>query len=339
MDLREYLLKQKKLASDLNEVLLQLDSLSNDERNKILEENKDIIAENNKLDKENTNIVKDRIEELKLKVKALMNGEESKNNFEYYKYLNEKYNEIIKLEKKILELTKSLESTSVSSFEKVKDEEATTNINKETSSINRLEQDIKNQNDIIEAKKEDNYKKENKLEFKVGVNILSIVGVILILISFVTFGRYVYVNYMSDIVKGITLFLISSLILIAGEVVHRKLNSKFSIGIISLGIGTLYASVIINYLVLITINSIVALIITTCITSVSIVISSKHNSNIVRLIALIGGYCCLVPMNTLDTIQSITTVIILCLIGLFNILKPIKNEKSKISYQIVTNIS
>lgn len=341
MDLREYLLKQKKLASDLNEVLLQLDSLSNDERNKILEENKDIIAENNKLDKENTNIVKDRIEELKLKVKALMNGEESKNNFEYYKYLNEKYNEIIKLEKKILELTKSLESTSVSSFEKVKDEEATTNINKETSSINRLEQDIKNQNDIIEAKKEDNYKKENKLEFKVGVNILSIVGVILILISFVTFGRYVYVNYMSDIVKGITLFLISSLILIAGEVVHRKLNSKFSIGIISLGIGTLYASVIINYLVLITINSIVALIITTCITSVSIVISSKHNSNIVRLIALIGGYCCLVPMNTLDTIQSITTVIILCLIGLFNILKPIKNEKSKISfniYSIVLNL-
>lgn len=354
MDIREYLLKQKSLANDLNEVLLKLDSLSIEEREKICEENKDTISEIDRLNRNNNKITKDRIEELKLKVEDLLKCEESKRDWKYYGYIKETYNEIIRIENRINELSNSLENTSISNIEINKDEiieeNINSDINKDTSSIEKFKEDIKiEKKNIAQAQNkyknivqaQNKHKEENKFEFKVGANILSIIGVVLILISFVTFGRYVYVNYMSDMVKGISLFVISLIILICGELVHRKLNNKFSIGIISLGIGSLYSSVIINYLSLRTINSIVALVITAILSGLSILISSKHNSNIIRLVALVGGYVCLVPMNTLDTIQSITTVIILCFIGLINILKPIKNENSKISfnvYSIVLNL-
>lgn len=344
MDIREYLLKQKSLTNDLNEVLLNLDNISTEERERISEENKDLINEIDSLNKNNANITKDRIEELKLKVKNLLELEDSKEDLKYYGHLKETYSEIIRIEKRINELINSLESNSIRNVEISKSEIIGTNItkdiNKDTSSIEKFKEDIKNEKKNIVQDKAIN-KEKNKIEFKVGANILSIIGVILILISFVTFGRYVYVNYMSNMLKGISLFVISSVILVAGELAHRKLNNKFSIGIISLGIGTLYSSIIINYLSLRTINSIVALVITAILTGLSILISSKHNSNIIRLVALFGGYFCLVPMNTLDTIQSITTVVILCLIGLFNILNPIKNENAKISfniYSIVLNL-
>ena len=328
MDIREYLLKQKSLSSELNDILLKLNDLDIEEREKIALENKDLTQKIDKINEKNISTTKDRIEILKMKIIKLVNLEENKNNLEYCEYLKKTYNDLIKIEKKVKEINDSLELAKVSNNENVLKTQAKAELEK------NIFLDSKKK---VEVKKEENSSKR-KFEFNLGVNILSIIGVILILISFITFGRFVYVNYMNNFMKGISLFIISTAILGLGELLHKKIKNQVSIGIISLGVAALFSSIIINYLTLRTINSMVALIMTLIITIISMLISNKHKSNIIRAISLAGGYICLSPMNTLNEIQSITTVIILCAIGIFNILNPIKNEKEKIPFNIYSII-
>ena len=198
MDIREYLLKQKSLSNELNDILLKLNDLDVEEREKIALENKDLTQEIDKINEKNISSTKDRIEILKMKIIKLVNLEENKNNLEYCEYLKKTYNDLIKIEKKIKEISDSLELVKVSNNENVL----------ETQAKVELEKNIKK----VEIKKGENSSKR-KFEFNLGVNILSVIGVILILISFVTFGRFVYVNYMNNFMKGISLFIISIAIL------------------------------------------------------------------------------------------------------------------------------
>lgn len=198
MDIREYLLKQKSLSNELNDILSKLNDLDIEEREKIALENKDLTQEIDKINEKNISSTKDRIEILKMKIIKLVNLEENKNNLEYCEYLKKTYNDLIKIEKKIKEISDSLELVKVSNNENVL----------ETQAKVELEKNIKK----VEIKKGENSSKR-KFEFNLGVNILSVIGVILILISFVTFGRFVYVNYMNNFMKGISLFIISIAIL------------------------------------------------------------------------------------------------------------------------------
>lgn len=179
---------------------------------------------------------------------------------------------------------------------------------------------------------------DKKLEFKFGANVLNIIGVILILISLITFGKYVYTNYMSDLLKGIFLFAISGCVLFSGEKVFKKKLPKFSSGISALGVGGLYASIMINYLVLDTINSAAALILTVIITGISIFISYGDSSNIVRMIALLGAYMCLFPMDYLRGTTSYITVAILITISIANGCFPIRN-KIFLIYSSIINVA
>lgn len=180
-------------------------------------------------------------------------------------------------------------------------------------------------NSITKASRhEDNHDK--KFEFKIGTNILNIIGAVLILISLITFGKYVYTNYMSNLFKGIFLFAISIAILLSSEFIFKKKLPKFASGICALGIGCLYSSIIINYLVLYLINSTIALVLTVAVAGVSMHISCRDNSNIVRIIGLVGAYMCLMPMHFLYGITSYITITILIIINIANMFFPIKNR-------------
>ena len=176
---------------------------------------------------------------------------------------------------------------------------------------------------------------------KIGVGALNLVGIILILISLSTFGRYVYVNFMSKEMKGVTLFVIPTLILLAGELYFSKKNYKFSKGITALGISGLYTAVIINYLVLDNLTGISALVITAIISGGAIYLSYKKESNLLRIVTLIGAYICLVPVGAISVQQSYIIVIILALINILNIyfpLQAIKNKDINISFEFYTSM-
>ncbi|MBZ9623369.1 DUF2339 domain-containing protein [Clostridium sp. FP2] len=176
---------------------------------------------------------------------------------------------------------------------------------------------------------------------KLGVGALNLVGIILILISLSTFGRYVYVNFMSKEMKGATLFVISTLILLVGELYFSKKNYKFSKGITALGISGLYTAVIINYLVLNNLTGIFALVITAIITGGAIYLSYKKESNLLRIVTLIGAYICLVPVGKISMQQSYIIVTILVIINILNIyfpLQAIKNKDINISFELYTSM-
>jgi hypothetical protein len=176
---------------------------------------------------------------------------------------------------------------------------------------------------------------------KIGVGALNLVGIILILISLSTFGRYVYVNFMSKELKGVTLFVVPTLILLAGELYFSKKNYKFSKGITALGISGLYTAVIINYLVLDNLTGIVTLMITAIITGGAIYLSYKKESNLLRIVTLIGAYICLVPIGDISVQQSYIIFIILTFINILNIyfpLQSIKNKDINISFELYTSM-
>ncbi|MBU3129716.1 DUF2339 domain-containing protein [Clostridium tagluense] len=176
---------------------------------------------------------------------------------------------------------------------------------------------------------------------KLGVGALNLVGIILILISLSTFGRYAYVNFMSKEMKGATLFVIPTLILLVGELYFSKKNYKFSKSITALGISGLYTAVIINYLVLDNITGIFALVITTIITGGAIYLSYKKESNLLRIVTLMGAYICLVPVGKISMQQSYIIVTILIIINILNIyfpLQAIKNKDINISFEFYTSM-
>ena len=72
MDIREYLLKQKSLSNELNDILLKLNDLDIQEREKIALENKDLTQEIDKINEKNISTTKDRIEILKMKIIKLI---------------------------------------------------------------------------------------------------------------------------------------------------------------------------------------------------------------------------------------------------------------------------
>lgn len=184
-------------------------------------------------------------------------------------------------------------------------------------------------------------KKTGEKGLKLGVSALNLVGIILILISLTTFGRYVYVKFLSKEMKGIVLFLVPIIILLVSELYLRKINYKFSKGITALGISGLYTAVIINYLVLDNITGIFALVITTIITGGAIYLSYKKESNLLRIVTLIGAYICLVPIDKISIGQSYILVVILTIIHALNIyfpLQDIKNKDINIPFEFYTSI-
>ena len=316
-DIHEYLRLQDEINKEMHLILLDLETVDKSEKEVLYQENKQLL---DKLEGSNSGIANQTRNEfalLKNRMDTLVNTNVTKklglnveiaNLFQIAGNLESK---LINLETKIRQINASQEPSNSTSMESVP-------IVKNTTA-----------------------KKTEGKELKLGVGALNLVGIILILISLSTFGRYVYVNFMSKELKGVTLFIIPSLILLAGELYFSKKNYKFSKGITALGISGLYTAVIINYLALDNIIGIAALTITAIITGGAIYLSYKKESNLLRIVTLIGAYICLVPIGEISVQQSYIIVIILVLINILNIyfpLQAIKNKDINIPFEFYTSM-
>lgn len=334
-DIKNYLEKQAEISKELNDILISLDTIENKEKELLYQENEKLLTELNSVNNKNVSATNDRIAILRERVNTLLSKDDINKDPRFKNYLVNLNSELISLSIKVNGLNEKLSEMSEKHDKYMKQLDNKTSLNKEV-----LNKETLNKPNIQNKKVSNNKISNNtddKFEFKIGSNILNILGVILILVALITFGKYVYTYYMTDTLKGIFLFMVSSLILILGEKIFAKKIPKFAIGISALGVGGLYASLIVNYLVLETINSITAIILTLIITGVSLLISSKNNSNIIRIIALIGGYGCLMPMNYLDGIQSYITIMILLIISISNTYVPIKHENFS-AYSSILNV-
>lgn len=316
-DIHEYLRLQNEINKEIGLILLDLETVEKKEKEVVYLENKQLLEKLKSSNRSIADKTKNEFALLKNRMDILVNINATKKLGLNLEISN------------LFQIAGNLESKLINLETKMRDINAT----QESSNSSLIES-----SPIINHTKA---KKTGGNGLKIGVGALNLVGIILILISLSTFGRYVYVNFMSKEMKGVTLFAIPTLILLAGELYFSKKNYKFSKGITALGISGLYTAVIINYLALENLTGIAALVITAIITGGAIYLSYKKESNLLRIVTLIGAYICLVPVGEISLQQSYIIVILLAFINILNIyfpLQAIKNKDINISFEFYTSM-
>lgn len=166
-------------------------------------------------------------------------------------------------------------------------------------------------------------KNKRTLEYKIGTAFLGVVGILFILIAFVTFG----LQYMSSTLQGILFYILGVAIFAGSELFLAKKLEKFSYFVSGLGIAGLYITTILNYLYLKIFPSYAALIITVVVTAFFIWYSRRKNSSMMRIICLLGCYISLVPLGELDNLIAFAIpALIIFALNLTGFLCPVKGK-------------
>ncbi|MGN1149032.1 MAG: hypothetical protein ACI4TB_11440, partial [Lachnospiraceae bacterium] len=134
---------------------------------------------------------------------------------------------------------------------------------------------------------------KKNIEFAIGAGVLSIVGVLFVLVSFVMLGM----TYMNGMAKGMCLYGIAVAVLLFSELFLTKKMPKFAIGITGLGICGLYLSTMLNYLYLGNFNGWIAMAISVVISLLAVFISRKKDSGTIKIISFVGCYICIFPIG------------------------------------------
>lgn len=209
-------------------------------------------------------------------------------------------------------------------------------VRKEEIQKNPLPQTQSKQREIPLAFKEVEFKEKKNYEFRIGAHIFSLIGAVFVLIAFMIFGF----NFLSGILQGLCLYITAVIWILLSELLMRRKSIVFSNVITGIGIGGLYAATIINYLVLDTISSPVAMLVTFVITIGTLFISRKKNSGSIRVISLLGCYICFFPIAGFETALSfLVTSLMLLLINVASIfLKSKRNSVGVSSFHIWLNL-
>ena len=166
-------------------------------------------------------------------------------------------------------------------------------------------------------------KNKRTLEYKIGTAFLGVVGILFILIAFITFG----LQYMSSTLQGILFYILGVAIFAGSELFLAKKLEKFSYFVSGLGIAGLYITTILNYLYLKIFPSYAALIITVVVTAFFIWYSRRKNSSMMRIICLLGCYISLVPLGELDDLIAFAIpALIIFALNLTGFLCPVKGK-------------
>lgn len=132
--------------------------------------------------------------------------------------------------------------------------------------------------------------RQNNLEFKIGLNLINKIGILLILIGVATAFKYTYSYFFNAHIKGIAAFLTGVLFLAGGEWFARKEKSIFAQGLTGGGIAILYYSVFSSYFMLKIINLEVSLLLSILVTLAAFVLSIRYSSKTICSFALVGGF-------------------------------------------------
>lgn len=338
-DLEKYLEQQKKINEELDDILKAVNDLDEKEKNMLYTENKKLIEEVKSLRAYNVQKMGDRVSLLHNRLDATITEAQKLKDQSFLDELCAIRGRLCELDVSIGQITQLIEEKEIDLVQDgfcppIKKPNApipldlgkglpgiaaAATLNKASNIESKAQA-----NETDEMQRKVSKKSAIKTEFNIGANLLNIIGVILVLISIIIFGKYIYSNLFSNALKGFFLFVLSIAVVASGEYFFKPKLPRYAEGISALGVSSLYASLMINYLILNTLSGLWAIILSVIITGFSIYLSRKNDSNIIRMIALLGGYGCLFPLEYLSGAKSYITVIILTLISVANLVFPIK---------------
>lgn len=171
---------------------------------------------------------------------------------------------------------------------------------------------------------------QQSVEFKIGTMIFSVLGIVFLLVAFVTFG----LNYLNNVLQGVFLYGIAIAVLAFSELFLAKRLEKFSYCITGLGISSIYITTILNDRYLKAFPGWAALLITMAVTAFLFYLSRKKDSGMIRIICLIGCFVSLAPVHDMGgVIGFLLPAVFIFLVNLAGVYYPVK--KSCIAADVV----
>lgn len=171
-------------------------------------------------------------------------------------------------------------------------------------------------------------------EFTVGAAVLSIVGSAFILTAMVLLGMY----FMEGLMKGLLLYAVSLIVMVLSEVLLYRRWPGLGMTFSAIGMGGLYISTLINYLVLGNLNHWAALGLTLAITFAVILLSRRRDAAVYRILGMAAMYVCVLVVpgaeqrwsGSLSGIEFVTVIFMAFLVNLMCLLVPVRKAHTGI---------
>ena len=151
------------------------------------------------------------------------------------------------------------------------------------STYNNLQKEPVTQEQVVTLAKKYN------IERFIGLNLISIVGVILIILAAIFAGQFA-VAHITDAGRAMLIFAFGGAMLIAGEIFNRRRASVLSLGITAGGVAILYVALAFSYFALGVIGMLSALGICVAITAAAFYLSTRYRSQTLLILAYAGGH-------------------------------------------------
>ncbi len=132
--------------------------------------------------------------------------------------------------------------------------------------------------------------RQNKMEMKVGLNLVNKAGVILILLGVGASVQYGYSHFFNDWVKGTFAFLVALALSVTGELAFRKKQAVFASGLTGGGIAALYGALFYSHFILGIIPFAPAIALSVLIAVASVLLTVRYDSETIGVISLVGGF-------------------------------------------------
>ncbi len=176
-------------------------------------------------------------------------------------------------------------------------------------------------------------KRRRSAEFTIGAAVLGIVGGVFILTAMVLLGIY----FMQGLMKGLMLFAVCIAVMVLAEAVLYRRWPGLGMTLSAIGMGGLYISTLINYLVLHNFNQWVALGITLLITLTVIILSRRRDAAAYRILGMTAVYICilLVPDSEvlgggMSVTEFLTATIMALAVNIMCLAVPVKKAHTGI---------
>ena len=153
---------------------------------------------------------------------------------------------------------------------------------------NKIEEEVANKEEEFLFEKE---KKKFIFEKFIGLKGFNFLGIISIFLGVFLVFRTQFVKFLAnDYVKSTSSYLLGIIFLFSGEKFYQKNKKHFSVGLIGGGVGILYLTTLLSTLYLGLFPMMTGLLISIILTGLVIVLSLRYDSQIIGILALIGGY-------------------------------------------------
>ncbi|MGF7047848.1 putative membrane protein [Paenibacillus sp. DS2015] len=132
--------------------------------------------------------------------------------------------------------------------------------------------------------------KQNQFEMKIGLNWISKLGMLLLILGVGAGFQLTYSNVFNDYMKGSTFFLLGALLLVSGEWLYRKQKQTFALVLLGGGISVLYGSIFYSYFLLHIIDIVVGISLSVLVSITAVLLSLRFQSRTICSLGLVGGY-------------------------------------------------